>query len=357
MNHEHNRKLSIWRRGREVTPDASACGRSRWRFGWRSPTVGRARTERSSRRRPPRCRGSEPIVRPRTSRPPLSPRTTPSRRQRTSRPRARRRRATHAGQAKRRLQVLTPPVRPATTAASSGNTATTPAQRRFQLETGDVRRHHRRLVRAAGDGRATSWRSWLRMPDYGWKISLVLGTLAASIVIVSLGEFKFGPDLAGGITLIYELAESQSAVDGAGAAQDRGGERQDAGPDRHPQAAHRSDRHPRSDDPRIRSRRSRSSFRTPARMRWNSSSGGSPRWASSSSASRPTRRQPNSQERGHHRAGQAALAQLKRTSRSAAARWPNGCAYALEEFGPVGQEDHAATSSSGWRATRPRHWC
>ncbi len=27
------------------------------------------------------------------------------------------------------------------------------------------------------------------------------GRLAASIVIISLGEFKFGPDLAGGITL------------------------------------------------------------------------------------------------------------------------------------------------------------
>ncbi|MEX2093434.1 MAG: hypothetical protein WD971_12195, partial [Pirellulales bacterium] len=56
--------------------------------------------------------------------------------------------------------------------------------------------------------------NWLRMPDYGWKISLVLGTLAASIVIVSLGEFKFGPDLAGGITLIYELAEQPAAADG-----------------------------------------------------------------------------------------------------------------------------------------------
>ncbi|MGD9634763.1 MAG: protein translocase subunit SecD [Pirellulales bacterium] len=49
--------------------------------------------------------------------------------------------------------------------------------------------------------------SWLRMPDHGWKISLVLGTLAASIAIVSMGEFKAGPDLAGGITLIYELNE------------------------------------------------------------------------------------------------------------------------------------------------------
>jgi SecD/SecF fusion protein len=46
---------------------------------------------------------------------------------------------------------------------------------------------------------------WLRMPDYGWKISLVLGTLAASIIVISLGQLKFGPDLAGGITLIYEI--------------------------------------------------------------------------------------------------------------------------------------------------------
>jgi SecD/SecF fusion protein len=61
--------------------------------------------------------------------------------------------------------------------------------------------------------------NWLRMPDYAWKISLVLGTLAASIVIVSLGEFKFGPDLAGGITLIYELQEQPAVVEGDGTGQ------------------------------------------------------------------------------------------------------------------------------------------
>ena len=49
-------------------------------------------------------------------------------------------------------------------------------------------------------------RRW-KMPDHGWKFSVILGTLAASILICSFGEFKFGPDLAGGITLIYELAE------------------------------------------------------------------------------------------------------------------------------------------------------
>ncbi len=58
----------------------------------------------------------------------------------------------------------------------------------------------------AGNYLARVW----KMPDHGWKISLVLGTLAASIFIISFGEFKFGPDLAGGITLVYELADAPS---------------------------------------------------------------------------------------------------------------------------------------------------
>ncbi len=57
----------------------------------------------------------------------------------------------------------------------------------------------------------------LRMPDHSWKISVVLGTFAAAAVVLSFGEIKFGPDLAGGITLIYELAnpETQAGPDGA----------------------------------------------------------------------------------------------------------------------------------------------
>ena len=55
----------------------------------------------------------------------------------------------------------------------------------------------------AGNYLAKIW----RMPDHAWKMSLVIGTFAASILICLFGEFKFGPDLAGGITLIYELAE------------------------------------------------------------------------------------------------------------------------------------------------------
>jgi SecD/SecF fusion protein len=49
-------------------------------------------------------------------------------------------------------------------------------------------------------------RQW-KMPDHGWKFSVILFALAASLLIVTFGEFKFGPDLAGGITLVYELAE------------------------------------------------------------------------------------------------------------------------------------------------------
>jgi len=54
----------------------------------------------------------------------------------------------------------------------------------------------------------------LKMPDHGWKFALALGTLAAAAVIVYDGEIKFGPDLSGGITLIYELQETALQEDG-----------------------------------------------------------------------------------------------------------------------------------------------
>lgn len=54
-------------------------------------------------------------------------------------------------------------------------------------------------------------RVW-KMPDHGWKISVVLGALAAAVVVCAFGEFKFGPDLNGGITLIYELADAGAPV-------------------------------------------------------------------------------------------------------------------------------------------------
>ncbi|WP_197527327.1 protein translocase subunit SecD [Pirellulimonas nuda] len=47
----------------------------------------------------------------------------------------------------------------------------------------------------------------LKMPDHGWKIALVLGVIAACVLAITFGEFKGGPDLSGGIILIYELEE------------------------------------------------------------------------------------------------------------------------------------------------------
>jgi SecD/SecF fusion protein len=62
-----------------------------------------------------------------------------------------------------------------------------------------------------GNYLASMW----KMPDHAWKISLTLGVLAGSILICLFGQFKFGPDLAGGVTLIYELQDAPQAVQNA----------------------------------------------------------------------------------------------------------------------------------------------
>ncbi len=49
----------------------------------------------------------------------------------------------------------------------------------------------------------------LKMPDYGWKISLVLVTLAITGYAMATGRYKLGPDLGGGFSLIYDLADEQ----------------------------------------------------------------------------------------------------------------------------------------------------
>lgn len=56
----------------------------------------------------------------------------------------------------------------------------------------------------------------LRMPDHGWKFALAIGSLAAAAVVISMGEIKLGPDLSGGITLIYELQETGEQEGAAG---------------------------------------------------------------------------------------------------------------------------------------------
>ena len=51
-----------------------------------------------------------------------------------------------------------------------------------------------------------------RMPDHAWKISLMIGTCSpVRSLSVCSARFKYGPDLAGGITLIYEMQDAPHA--------------------------------------------------------------------------------------------------------------------------------------------------
>ncbi|TWT33440.1 bifunctional preprotein translocase subunit SecD/SecF [Posidoniimonas corsicana] len=52
----------------------------------------------------------------------------------------------------------------------------------------------------------------LKMPDHGWKISLVLTSVAVGALIVSTGKFKGGTDLSGGTTLVYEIADKDRII-------------------------------------------------------------------------------------------------------------------------------------------------
>lgn len=52
-----------------------------------------------------------------------------------------------------------------------------------------------------------------RMPDHGWKFAISIGTLLAAAVVIYQGEIKYGPDLSGGITLIYELQDTALTAD------------------------------------------------------------------------------------------------------------------------------------------------
>ncbi len=55
--------------------------------------------------------------------------------------------------------------------------------------------------------------SKLKMPEHSWKLATILVTFTAAAISVVLGDFKLGPDLAGGTTLIYELEDSSQLVE------------------------------------------------------------------------------------------------------------------------------------------------
>ncbi len=55
----------------------------------------------------------------------------------------------------------------------------------------------------------------LRMADYGWKLGVIFSSIACAAIIIATGwPPRFGVDLRGGVTLIYEIAEPED--DGTG---------------------------------------------------------------------------------------------------------------------------------------------
>src|SRR3954467_15003994 len=51
----------------------------------------------------------------------------------------------------------------------------------------------------------------VRMRDYGWKVSLILSTILVSTFVVLFGDYKLGVDLKGGVILVYEVNELETA--------------------------------------------------------------------------------------------------------------------------------------------------
>lgn len=51
-----------------------------------------------------------------------------------------------------------------------------------------------------------------RMPEHGWKFAIAIGSILAAALVLYQGELKYGPDLSGGITLIYELQDTSAAA-------------------------------------------------------------------------------------------------------------------------------------------------
>lgn len=52
---------------------------------------------------------------------------------------------------------------------------------------------------------------WLRLKEMGWRFGLILGSCLAAAAIILFGEFKLGVDLQGGVILVYEVDEEQTA--------------------------------------------------------------------------------------------------------------------------------------------------
>jgi SecD/SecF fusion protein len=65
----------------------------------------------------------------------------------------------------------------------------------------------------------------VKMPDYGWKVGLIIFSLVAGALIIATGwPPKLGIDLSGGVILVYELDDDATHLQQAKAAQPKEGE-------------------------------------------------------------------------------------------------------------------------------------
>lgn len=74
-----------------------------------------------------------------------------------------------------------------------------------------------------GNWLAKKW----RLPEQAWRISTILAALSVATLCVLTGQFKGGPDLAGGITLIYEVADTSGEAPAVGGEEDATDEAED----------------------------------------------------------------------------------------------------------------------------------
>ncbi|QDV75468.1 protein translocase subunit SecD [Botrimarina mediterranea] len=63
-----------------------------------------------------------------------------------------------------------------------------------------------------GNWLAKKW----RMPEQAWRLAIIFTVFSVAALTVATGQFKGGPDLAGGITLVYELADTSGAAPASG---------------------------------------------------------------------------------------------------------------------------------------------
>jgi len=68
------------------------------------------------------------------------------------------------------------------------------------------------VLAIAGFGIGIWFAQSIRMREYGWKVGLILAAWLSALSIVLLGDYKLGVDLQGGVILVYQVDEKETAA-------------------------------------------------------------------------------------------------------------------------------------------------